>query len=596
MERKSGPIAWMAGNSVAANLAMLLFLVGGLFFATTIKKEVFPAFELDRITVSVAYPGASPEEVENGIVLAVEERVRGMEGVKNVFSSSNEGRALIRIELYEGHNNEKLYQDIKQEIDRIPTFPKDAEKPEITLVSRRRHVISLILYGDYSDSVMYNSAETVREMLLENKNIDQVEIEGVKSPEISINVSEENLRKHGLTLRKIANILKNNSVEIPGGAIDTGQGDILLRIKQRKNYGYQFATIPIISGKNGSRVLLEDIAQINDGFEDSDEFDTFNGLPATNIDIYRVGDQTPDQVASAAKNALEKIGKYLPPGMNVEVRNDRSKIYRQRMELLLRNAYIGMVLVFFLLGLFLDARLALWVTLGIPTSFLGAFLFLPSFAVSINMVSMFAFIIAIGIVVDDAIVVGEVVYEKRLEGLKPLEAAISGAKEVALPVTFSILTNIVTFAPLLFVPGTVGKIFKQIPIVVIVVFTISLIEALFVLPSHLSHKVKNRGKLENWIHSKQQKFSIFFMAFVKRRYSPFLRMVIKNRYLSISIAIAVLIIALGYIKVLDTANNVYQIKRSVLSAEKDLLLNRVHLYKSLAGGFEMKRDGESNEK
>ncbi|MGD8505012.1 MAG: efflux RND transporter permease subunit, partial [Syntrophobacterales bacterium] len=492
-ERLRGSIAWMAGHSVTANLLMVVLLVGGIIFSLKIKKEVFPDFELDRVNITVPYPGASPEEIEKGILLAIEESTVDLEGVKKVIASAEEGFARVTVEIHEGEDVQAIAQEIKNEVDRITSFPEEAEEPQVVIAKRKRFVVSLALYGNQTERVLRELAEVVRDSLLQDPEITQVELVGVRPLEISIEIPQDNLRTYNLTLGEVAQRIRQASVELPGGAIKSESGDILVRIKERRDYGREFAHVPIVTTREGTRVLLEDIAIIRDGFEETDNFATYNGKPAVLIEVYRVGDQTPTSVSEAVKRQLETINRQvLPKGVAIESRYDRSEIYQQRMDLLLRNGFLGLGLVFILLAIFLEARLAFWVSLGIPISFLGSMLILPAFGVSINLVSMFAFIVTLGIVVDDAIVVGENVYHHHQRGVPWFEAAVSGAREIAMPITFSVLTNMVAFMPILFVPGFMGKVFKQIPIVVISVFAISLIESLFILPAHIGHhKVRN---------------------------------------------------------------------------------------------------------
>ena len=402
-----GPIAWMAGHSVTANLLMLVFLVGGLIWANRIKQEVFPDFDLDIVNITVPYPGASPEEVERGIILAVEEAVQGLEGIKEMSASASEGVGTVRIEILEGENIQRLAQEIKNEVDRISSFPEEAEDPLVVIAQRKRYVVSLALHGDQSEWILREMAEDIRDRLLQDPGITQVELEGVRNYEISIELSQETLRAYNLTLDEVAQRIARASVELPGGAIKTEGGDILVRMKERRDYGHEFGKIPIITANDGTEVLLENIAVIEDGFEETDNFATYNGKPAVMIMVYRVGDQTPISVSDAVRQQVEYINQMLPPGLSVDIRNDLSDIYRQRMNLLMRNGYIGLGLVFLLLAIFLEARLAFWVSIGIPISILGSFLFLPVMGVSFNMISMFAFIVTLGIVVDDAIVAGE---------------------------------------------------------------------------------------------------------------------------------------------------------------------------------------------
>ena len=546
--QNKGPIAWMAGHSVTANLIMLVFLVGGFFLGYHIKKEVFPDFELDQVQITVPYPGASPQEVERGIILAIEEAVQGLEGVNEVRASAREGVGTVTVEMIEGENLQKLGQDIKSEVDRITSFPEEAEEPQVVIVSRKRYVVSLALYGDQSETVLREYAEYLRDRLLQNPDITQVDLVGVRNFEISVEISQDKLRTYNLTLEEVAQRIGRTSVELPGGAVKTSGGDILVRVKERKDYGHEFGKIPIITANDGTQVLLEDIADIKDGFEETDNAATYNGKPTVMIDVYRVSDQTPVSVSNAAKQVVEEVNQELPPGLAVVLRNDRSEIYQQRMGLLVKNGFMGLGLVFILLALFLEIRLAFWVALGIPISFLGSLLFLPAMGVSINMVSMFAFIVTLGIVVDDAIVVGENVYHHHQRGVSWFEASVLGTREITLPVMFSVLTNMVAFAPLFFVPGILGKVFNQIPVVVISVFAISLLECFLILPAHVGHQKPLRQGFFGWMHAWQQKFSNAFVRFVNQRYGPLLGLALRWRYVTTCLGIAVLLIVVGYVK------------------------------------------------
>ena len=545
---KKGAIGWMAGHSVTANLVMLVLLVGGIFLGFRIKKEIFPYFELDQVQISVPYPGASPQEVERGIILAIEEAVQGLEGVKEVRSSAREGSGTVTVEMIEGENLQRLAQDIQSEVDRITSFPEEAEEHQVVIVSRKRYVVSLALYGDQSERVLREYAEYLRDRLLQDPDITQVELTGVRNYEISVEIPQNILRTYNFTLEEVAQRIGRTSVELPGGAVKTPGGDVLVRVKERKDFGYEFGKIPIITANDGTQVLLEDIAEIKDGFEETDNAATYNGKPTVMIEVFRVGDQTPVSVSNAVKNVLAEVNEQLPSGLSVVLRNDRSDIYRQRMGLLIRNGFMGLGLVFVLLALFLETRLAFWVALGIPISFLGSLFLLPTMDVSINMVSMFAFIVTLGIVVDDAIVVGENVYHHYQRGVPWLEAAISGTREIAMPVTFSVLTNMVAFFPMFFVPGILGKVFKQIPVVVISVFAISLIECFFILPAHVGHQKPPKKRFFAWIYVRQQRFSKGFVRLVVHRYGPLLELVLRWRYVTVSLGIAILLITVGYVK------------------------------------------------
>ena len=547
--RERGVLAWMVHNRVTPNLIMIFLLIGGIFMTSRIKKEVFPEFSLDIVTVQVAYPGASPEEVEQGIILAVEEAIRGLEGIKEVTATAYEGVGTVDAELQEDADQQKVYQDIQQEVDRITTFPEDAEKPQIALISRRREVLIVELYGNVSATALRETAEQVRDRLLQSGDITQIDLAGARDLEIVVEIPQANLRAYGLTLNDIAQRIDSASEDLPGGSIDTAGGDILLRIKDRRDWAREFARIPVVTTADGSVVRLADLGTVKEGFEDSNRFAYYNGQPSIGLDIYRVGDQTPVGISNAVRQAMNEIQADLPDGIDWAISRDRSEIYQQRLHLLLKNAAMGLGLVLLVLGLFLEFKLAFWVTMGIPTSFLGGLFFLPMFGVSINMISLFAFIVALGIVVDDAIVAGENVYEYRQQGMGHVPAAIRGARDVSSPIAFSILTNIVAFLPILFVPGYMGKVWESIPFVVIIVFMISWVESLLILPAHLAHTgSRPTSSLTARLHEWQQKFTRQVSRFIENVYGPFLRLCLRWRGLTVAIGLGVLIIIGCYVK------------------------------------------------
>lgn len=544
---KRGFIAWMANNSVAANLLMLFFLLGGLIMAARIKQEVFPEFTSDMVSISVAYPGASPEEVEQGIVLAVEERLTGLDGVKEITSSSREGSGSVTVEALSGTDIQRLAQDIKSEVDRITSFPEEAETPKVVVATNRRQTVSIALYGNADERSLRNLAETIRNELLQDPEITQVDLSGIRDLEISVEISQDRLRAYGLTLRDVADRVGRSALELPGGSIKTSQGEILVRVKDRRELGEEFAKLPIITTASGSVVRLEDLGTITDGFADTDISARYNNQPAVLIDIYRVGDQTPNSVSRAVKKHMERLNQILPPGVHLAKRSDSSDVFRQRMDLLTKNGIMGLGLVFILLTLFLEIRLAFWVSLSIPVSVLGSFLFLPAAGITINIMSMFGFIVTLGIVVDNAIVIGENIYQQREQGLPPLKAAIAGTQELVTPVTFAILTNLMSFAPMLFLPGILGRVFGSIPIVVISVFTISLIAVLFILPCQLGHQKTRTGSWLAPVHHLQVWFSNAFANLVRNVFGPLLIWTMRFRYLTMALAIAILCVTAGYV-------------------------------------------------
>ncbi|MCK5596145.1 MAG: efflux RND transporter permease subunit, partial [Candidatus Eisenbacteria sp.] len=411
--RRGGAIAWMASNHVTANIMMLVFLIGGLFMTTRIKQEVFPEFSLDLVTITVAYPGASPEEVESGIVLALEEAVRGVAEIKRVQATASEGMAMVTVELHAGADGQQAYQEIDQEVARIVTLPNEAEEPQVRLQSMRRLVRNLVIYGDVGEQVLRELSEEARDVLLQSPEITQVDVAGVRDMEIHIEISQETLRTYGLTLDGVAQTIAAAALEMPGGSVRTEGGEILLRVKERRDWAREFARLPVVTAESGAVVRLSDIASVSEGFEDSNVEQRFDGLPCVDVEVYRVGAQTPIGVSAEVDRVLLDIEEILPPGVDVASTVNRSENYEQRLRLLLKNAFLGLVLVLVVLGLFLNMRLAFWVTMGIPVSFLGGLLLMPAIGVTINMITMFAFIIALGIVVDDAIVAGENIYEYR---------------------------------------------------------------------------------------------------------------------------------------------------------------------------------------
>ncbi len=542
-----GPIAWMARNIVAANLAMAVLLLGGIGMAFFIKKEVTPSATLDVVEVSVSYPGSSPEEVERGILLPVEEAVRGLEVVEEVNSTARENSGRVSIELASGTGRERGLQVINQAVDTITTFPDDAEQPEVRLRTQRRDVLELRLFGNTSHWSLFQIAEQVRDQLVRQPGITQVEIDRNPQRVIHVEISEDRLRELGLTLDEVSSRIAEASEDTPAGVVETGKGDIALRVKERKQWAREFAAIPIVTSERGEPVRLGDIAEVRDGFEETMFYSRFSGVPDVELGVYRVGDQTPVQIARTVEQTMREMESQLPAGIEWKITDNRAEQYRQRLTLLLTNGGIGLLLVLILLGVFLQYRLAMWVTVGMFTSFIGTLLFLPLLGVSINMISMFAFIVALGIVVDDAIVVGENVYEYRERGMAPMDAAIQGVRDMAVPVTFGVITNCVAFAPLLFVPGEFGLIWATVPLVVITVFAISLLEALFVLPAHLGHTSDRDGnRVSRFLHRRQQSFSGWVREKIAAWFRPVLEFAVSQRYLTVAFFLSTFVIVIGY--------------------------------------------------
>ena len=539
----------MANNHVAANLLMMIFIIGGLVMAFSIKQEVFPEISLDIVMVSVAYPGAGPEEVEDGIILKIEDSLSSITGIKKINSTASEGFAQVTAEILEGEDIDIILQDIKAEVDRITSFPEDAEKPVVTKIANRSEVVSLIVYGNAPERSLREQAELIRDDLLAIPEITQVELRGVRPYEISIEVQENTLQRYGLTLGQIADRIRKASVDLPGGAVKSKGGEVLIRTKEKRYKGSEYADIAVLEQSDGTALKLGDIAKVRDEFQETDEWAFLDGLPAAAIAVYRVGDQKPLDISGIVKEYIEKKNNLLPESINLAVWNDFSDIYRSRLNLLLKNAFIGLIFIFLILGLFLQIRLAIWVMLGIPISFLGALLMMPSFDVSINMLSLFAFILALGIVVDDAIIVGENVYTHRRMKKSYINAAVDGTIEVARPVIFSVLTTVAAFLPLVFVSGLMGKFIRVIPFVVIPIIMVSLIESLLILPAHLSFgkPVSSSKGVAGFITRIREGFGSRLELFIAGPYKRFLSLCLNYRYTTLAIALAVLLISFGIV-------------------------------------------------
>ncbi|WP_419810619.1 efflux RND transporter permease subunit [Bacterioplanoides sp.] len=544
---RRGPVAWMSEHRIAPNLLMAFLIIGGFLMSLTIRKEFIPPYEADAVRVSVAYPGATPSEMEQGVVLPIENELASLDGFKEVTSNISRGSARVTLELENGVDKQQAYQDIQQAVNRISTFPAQIERPIVSLVSGSIEVMELALFGPLDRFELKRLAERIKEQLLTSTQISKVELRGVPDEEIQIEIRQLDLQRYDLTLTQVARIISDNALEQSAGAVKTEAGDILVTLNDRAYWAADFQQLPLITDDQGVQLRLGDIARVQEGFADANRLVTYNGKTSVRFDIHRAENQTPLTVVEAAYEQLDLIRAELPPGIELIVTDDDGETYRQRVGLLLKNAAIGLILVMLLLSLFLEYRLAFWVTMGIPTAFLGALLLLPLWDVSINMVSMFAFIVALGIVVDDAIIAGENIYEHMQQGMPFHDAAIVGAREVSMPLAFAILTNVAAFLPLLSLPGFSGKLFVAIPIVVISCFMISWIEALFILPTHLANLKKTpktgiglkldkaQGKVDEKLHN-----------FINFKYLPVLDKVLHNPGKTLAVALAIGAIVLSY--------------------------------------------------
>lgn len=543
---------WSVEHRVTVNLLMILVIIIGVMSLFRMKREVFPYFSLDMVSIQVFYLGASPEEVEEGIVVKIEEKIQSVEGIKRIVSKAQEGVGSVILELKEDVDDvQKVVDEVKTLVDSIDTFPEESETPLIQEVTIKEEAINLAVFGDVSEFALRNVAEKIRNDLLLFKNISQVNLAGIRDYEISVEISEEDLRRYGLTFDKVSTALKKGSLDLPGGVIKTAGGEILIRSKGQRYTGREFETIPLITLSNGTIVRLGDVARIVDGFEDSDQKGRFNGKPASLVQIRKTRDEDMVGIARTVHAYVRENRHTLPPNIRIEPWGDLSLLVQDRIDLLKRNGVQGIILVFLSLAMFLRIGLAFWVALGIPISFMAAFWVLHYLGASINMISLFAFIMTLGILVDDAIIIGENIYAHYERGKRPLDAIIDGAGEVGVPVIMAVTTSIVAFMPLLYVSGIMGKFIKILPTAVIVILAVSLFEAFVILPAHLAESLErtyNRPMTKRRWHTRfLDRIHRGLQHTIQHIYGPALTWVLKNRYFTLTLGVGVLITILGLV-------------------------------------------------
>jgi len=548
-----GLVSWMAGNPVAANLLMFALLLGGVLGFSDIRQEITPDFTLESVLVKVAYPGASPEEVEEGIVLAVEKELTGMNGVSNLLSFAGEGSGRVTAELADDANPGEVLQNIRNAVSRITSFPDDAEPPRVELRQHGFYVISIAVAADLPPQDLFELSERIRREILLMPGVSEIGTRGRQPPQIKIEITQERLRALGLSLADVAAAVRNAARDVPAGRIETEDGEILLRTEGRRVRANEFADIPIKVLEDGSRILLGDTADLIDGFTENWENFEFNGRPGLRLDVYQTENQRPIELAGRVRDLVNELNAELPESVAISVHNDRSKRYAERSEILLKNGAIGLTLVIITLGVFLNPRLAFWVAVSIPVVFIGSFSILPEIDVTLNMISMFAFILTLGIVVDDAIIVGENIHAKRLQGLSGSEAIRVGAGEMVVPVLYAVGTNVIAFIPLIFVPGVTGQFMRHLPIVASVVFIVSLIEALLILPAHLNdeHDGSTEGRRRFFAHFRRiRRFHDAIADSLDRlRDGPYirvLRLAVRERYLTVLVFTGLLAIVVAW--------------------------------------------------
>ncbi|MCL6416149.1 efflux RND transporter permease subunit [Aestuariirhabdus sp. Z084] len=528
-------IAWFTRNHVAANLLLVSIIGAGLFSMTNrVPLEVFPSIDLDVVNITVVYRGATPAEAEESVTVRIEEAIHDLEGIEKLRSRSVEGFSMVTVEVASGYDSRELMNDIKSRVDAINTLPTDAERPVVATRQHTREVISVVASGDLSEMELRLLGERVRDDLVRLPGISQVELEGVRPYEISIEVDERTLQEFGVTLEQVADRVRNSSLDLSAGNIRARSGEVLVRTKGQAYTQREFEEIVILTRSDGTLLRLSDIARVHDSFDEDLIVNEFNGRPAVIVEVYRIGDQSAIEVANAVKQYITDTASSLPEGVELGYWRDRSKIVKARLKTLSDSAIQGGILVILLLSLFLRPALALWVFIGIPVSFLGAFIIMPLAGVTLNIISLFAFILVLGIVVDDAIVTGENVYTHLQRSENPLHAAIEGTQEVSVPVTFGILTTVAAFVPLLMIGGPRGAIFAQIPLIVVPVLLFSLIESKFVLPAHLKN-IKPPSAREGRFSQLQTGIARGLEDGIRRYYAPVLERTLNHRYLSLAI-------------------------------------------------------------
>ena len=548
--RFGGILAWFAGNHVAAYSLMLAIVIVGVVVALNIRQEIYPLFEIDTIAIDMQYRGASPEEVEQSILLPIESEVRSLEMTRQVLSTASEGRASVEVELLPGFDRNRALQEVTAAVAQISMFPDEIEPPVISMgTNRRRGVTYVAIYGDLDQRTLIQLARQVEDGLLAQPEIALVDMRGIRRPEILIEVPQAKLRSLDLTLGEIAQAIDRSALDVPAGTLRTPGGNIVLRTTERRYFGSEFAEIPIKSSNTGGEIKLGDIATIEDGFEETQRESYYKGKRAVTISVYASENQPPLVVSAAVRRYIEKVQPTLPSTVDVEVRWDRTEDYLERIHLLRFNGTVGLILVLIALGFLLELRVAFWTAVGIPVSILGSLILLPLMNASVNMISLFGFIVSLGIVVDDAVVVGEDIFHKISQGMPRLEAAVAGVKEMTIPVLFAVSTNIIAFLPLLFVPGESGRFLNILPAGIIAVFTVSLIDVLLILPSHLafSRKNKNPDSIFTRFDQAQTTLRLKLDAAMERCYRPFLNTAIRFRYYTIAIFGAVLLVIIGYV-------------------------------------------------
>jgi len=548
-------LAAFAGNTVFANILLLLIFLAAGFALNSMIREIFPEFSLDMISISVPYPGADPEETEEGISQKIEEAIEEIEGIDQYTTRSSEGIATAQIEVAENYDVQEVLDKVRSKVDGISTFPVDAEKPIISEITLKESVMMLSLTADMSERRLKEWAYAIEDEIQQLPDISQVTISGTRDYEINIEVSESRLQAYGLTFDQVVSAIRRSNFNLAGGTLRTQGEEIRIRTLGRKYTGRELARVVVLAGPNGEDITLDRLAKIKDGFTQDPIRAKVNGRPAVLINVLKTEAEDALVISRAIHKFIIEKQNSLPPGADISVLYDATEMLQDRINLLMKNGIMGLVLVFFLLWLFLDIRLSFWAGMGIPIALGGGVMILWLLGGTINMISLFGLIMVLGIVVDDAIVVGEAIFVHRKNGDGPFKAAVEGVWEVGMPVVAAVITTIVAFLPLAFIKGIMGKFISILPVVVIACLLISLVECLILLPAHLSHlpdpnlpPTQKGFFLFSWIDRLHRSVARALEWFVDMVYLPFLTKALHWRYLSLCSALALFMVILGFMQ------------------------------------------------
>jgi multidrug efflux pump subunit AcrB len=543
-----GPVRWFVHNPIAANLLMIFLLIGGLSGIPSLDKQFFPEFEINTVSVTVPYPGAGPSEVEEQICVRIEEAVHDLTGVKEIRSTARQGMGTVLIDAETGYDMQRLTAEVKNRVDAINTFPVDMERPVVTELAHRHLMAVVTVAGDLSERELKALGEQLRDDLATQPHVSVVELRSPRPFEVSVEVSEYTLRRYGLTFSDVVAAIRNSSLNLPAGSIKSVAGDIQLQTRGQAYNRFDFERIPLLSTRDGTQVMLGEVASVVDGFADVDVRTRFNDKPSHDLFVYVTSNPNTLATSQVVNDWVERTGKQLPPGVEVALWRDSSIPFKGRVETLVKNGVGGLLLVFLVLVLFLRPLLALWVCAGIAVAFMGTFFVLQFTGVSLNMISLFAFLLVLGIVVDDAIIVGEAIYSRQMSGEPGNKGAIDGARSVLKPVMYAVISTMIFFGAMFFLPGDMAHAAVSIPVVVILALTFSLIECLWILPAHLANMRPPRPSRYAWLAALERvrlRFANGMTDFASNVYRPFLERCLRANLLVISLFLVAFLLSLS---------------------------------------------------